>query len=299
MTILIIGSEGFIGSHCRDYFLNKKYKVISCDLPNLEISDYYSLNNINGNYDVLFKSYKFDFCINAAGSANVSYSYNNPENDFELNVSLLVKLLAAINRNNPDCKLINFSSAAVYGNPNSLPVKESDLLMPVSPYGYHKMLSEKILLEYNKIFGLKTCSLRVFSAYGPRLCKQLFWDLYQQSKLSSNIELFGSGLETRDFIYISDLIKALELTMINSSFNGEVINVASGIETSIKTAAEIFVSNLYNPTVVQFTGIKKLGDPDNWRADLCILHSWNFRPEVSLEKGLQNYVNWLIDAFLE
>ena len=159
MTILIIGSEGFIGSHCKDFFQLQGHDVICCDVAQKQEVNYISKSSFGNDFSILFEGRNIDICINAAGSANVAYSYQYPERDFELNVSLVISLLGAIKNHAPDCKFINLSSAAVYGNPKVLPIAEIDELRPLSPYGYHKMLSEKLLTEYSHFFGLITCSL--------------------------------------------------------------------------------------------------------------------------------------------
>jgi dTDP-glucose 4,6-dehydratase/UDP-glucose 4-epimerase len=182
MNILVIGSKGFIGSHCVTNFLSKGFNVIGCDVTDVKEKNYISLPSVNHDFNEIFTNHQFDYCINAAGSAHVEYSFKFPERDFELNVSLVINLLGAIKNHCPACKFINFSSAAVYGNPSSTPIMEALEPKPVSPYGYHKLLSENLLYEYHRFFNIKTCSLRVFSVYGEGLKKQLFWDIYNKSK---------------------------------------------------------------------------------------------------------------------
>lgn len=294
MTILIIGSKGFVGSHCGSYFSSLNHTVVGCDVINSQENNYNKVDSIQFDFSGLFKKYKFDICINAAGSANVAYSYEFPEKDFELNVSLVINLLGAIKTHSPDCKFINFSSAAVYGNPRELPIKEDVDLTPLSPYGYHKMLSEKLLLEYHRFFKLHTCSLRVFSAYGPGLKKQLFWDIFRKSKMHNTVNLFGTGNESRDFIYILDLVKAVDCIINRASFNGETINVATGTETTIHKAANIFANTLTPQTKIVFSGEVKEGDPINWKADITQLLSFGFIPKYRIEQGLLEYYNWLM-----
>ncbi len=294
MRLVIIGSKGFIGSHCKEYFESLGHEVICCDVPDSGEENYLSIAELDNDYTRLFKDNDVDFCINAAGSANVAYSYQFPEKDFELNVSLVINLLGAIKNFSPACKFINFSSAAVYGNPVKLPIKETAELKPLSPYGYHKMLSEKLLTEYHHFFNLKTCSLRVFSAYGPGLKKQLFWDVFQKSLRSNVIQLYGTGLESRDFISISDLVDAVDLIMKNGLFCGEAINIASGKEIYIKDAVETFVS-VYNKSLkIEFSNEKKEGDPINWCADMTYLKELGFMPNTDLSPELKNYSDWLL-----
>jgi UDP-glucose 4-epimerase len=296
IKILIIGSQGFIGSHCLNYFSSKGFTVYGCDIYEKSNQDnYISLKQLGNDFNKIFSNNKFDYCINAAGSANVNYSFKFPEKDFELNVSLVINLLGAIKNHAPTCKFINFSSAAVYGNPSKLPISENAETSPLSPYGYHKLLSENLLLEYYKFFGLKTCSLRVFSAYGEGLKKQLFWDLYEKISTSdsNSITLYGTGMESRDFIYISDLVNAVELLIKNAKFEGEVYNVANGEEVSIKNAVDVFVKEYKWGGNIVFSGDAKTGDPNNWKADIKKIQSLGYVPKIPFVLGIKNYCQWL------
>jgi UDP-glucose 4-epimerase len=293
MKILIIGSKGFIGSHCVDFFHSKGFVVHQVDIYDSNELNYYKIDIQNSDFSSPFKENKFDVCINASGSAHVGFSFEKPSKDFELNVINVQKILVAIRDYNPECKFINFSSAAVYGNPESLPILESSLCKPLSPYGFHKLQSELLLTEYHNFFGLKTCSLRVFSAYGPRLKKQLFWDLYQKALYGDTISLFGTGNETRDFIYIDDLIQIIDLVIEKSPFKGTIYNVASHVEVSIAEAAETFI-NAYSPNKkIIFSGEVKQGDPNNWLANIEILKQLGFKPKFTLKEGLNIYTSWL------
>lgn len=293
MKILIIGSKGFIGSHCVDYFKSKDFEVWQADVNESSDDNFFKIERQNSDFAAVFKENQYDVCINASGSAHVGFSFENPSKDFELNVVNVQKILVAIRDYNSDCKFINFSSAAVYGNPQFLPITENSICKPLSPYGFHKWQSELLLTEYHKFFGLNTCSLRVFSAYGPRLKKQLFWDLYQKSLESEEVSLFGNGNETRDFIYIDDLIQILDLVIQNSTFQGTIYNVANQMETTIAEAAQVFVTEFCPEKKVSFNGETKIGDPNNWIADMEMLKSYGFKPQFNLHLGLKKYVEWL------
>jgi UDP-glucose 4-epimerase len=293
MKILIIGSKGFIGSHCVDFFQSKGYEVWQADVNESADKNFYKIERQNSDFSLVFKEHQFDVCINASGSAHVGFSFENPSKDFELNVANVQKILVAIRNYNSNCKFINFSSAAVYGNPKTLPITENSICKPLSPYGFHKLQSELLLIEYHKFFGLNTCSLRIFSAYGPRLKKQLFWDLYQKSLKSDVISLFGTGNETRDFIYINDLVQIIDLVIQNSTFQGSIYNVASNTETTITEAAQVFIHAFSPEKEVVFNGEVKVGDPNNWLADMEILKKYGFEPRFNLNLGLKKYAEWL------
>jgi UDP-glucose 4-epimerase len=293
MKILIIGSRGFIGSHCVDYFKSKDLEVWQADVNESLVDNFYKISRQNSDYSILFRENRFDVCINASGSAHVGFSFENPSKDFELNVVNVQKILVAIRDYNPECKFINFSSAAVYGNPQFLPITENSICKPLSPYGFHKWQSELLLTEYHKFFGLNTVSLRVFSAYGPRLKKQLFWDLYQKALQNDVVSLFGTGNETRDFIYIDDLLQIIDLVIQHSTFQGSIYNVASNLETTIAEAAQVFLNEFSPEKEVVFNGEIKIGDPNNWLADMEILKKYGFKPQFNLHLGLKKYAEWL------
>ncbi len=299
MKILIIGADGFIGGHCANYFSKKFNNVFLAGTKKDGIlnKNYYLLTHENTDFNLLFQHNEYDICINASGYANVSLSFENPAKDFELNVVNVHKILLAIRRYNPKCRLINFSSAAVYGNPIKLPITENSKLLPLSPYGFHKLQSESLLTEYHKFFGIHTCSLRVFSAYGVGLKKQIFWDLYQKinQKIKNNIdiEIFGTGEESRDFIFIDDLIFAIDLIIQKANFEGECINVSSGIETKIKDVVSIFYENWDKNIAFNFSGKIKIGDPNNWKADIKQLEQMGFISQVSIYEGINKYIKWL------
>lgn len=293
MKILVVGSRGFIGSHCHQYFLSRGHEVTGCDVTGNEEASYIKINPNGNSFDRIFEKKHFDLCINAAGSAHVDYSFTYPEKDFELNVSLVINILAAIKKFSPGCKLINFSSAAVYGNPEYLPIPELAATHPLSPYGYHKKVSEDLLHEYSKLFNLSTCSLRVFSAYGEGLRKQLFWDMYQKAISGLPVKLFGTGSESRDFIYIADLVEVVALVLKGAPFKGEVYNVANGEEVTIRDAAESFYSELDPSVNFTFSGEEKVGDPKNWLADITKIQRLGYARKFTFAEGINRYCKWL------
>ncbi|NNE14183.1 MAG: NAD-dependent epimerase/dehydratase family protein [Saprospiraceae bacterium] len=293
MKILIIGSKGFIGAHCVSYF-SKAHAVWQCDVVSDYVSDnYFIVDATNADYANVFQSQNYDLCINCSGAASVPDSIKNPHRDFTLNVVNVHKQLDAIRQYNPNCKYINFSSAAVYGNPTELPIKEAAETHPISPYGHHKKLAEAVCETFYKAYNISTCSLRIFSAYGPGLQKQLFWDLNKKAAGHTSVSLFGTGDETRDFIYISDLLEAINTVVNTSSFRSDVINVASGKESAIKDVVATFYGLLSKEVSYNFRGEEREGDPSHWQADISKLQQFGFQPKVSIEDGLKHYVAWL------
>ncbi|AXY77097.1 NAD-dependent epimerase/dehydratase family protein [Paraflavitalea soli] len=296
MKVLILGSEGFIGNHLVKHFLQNKWDVTGCDL--IEASpagyQYQKISLLSADLEQLFAGLKYDACINAAGSGNVPYSLTHPLSDFEANVSSVIHVLEVIRKFNPECRYIHISSAAVYGNPQQLPIEETAALMPLSPYGWHKQMSEQLCLEYYQQFGVRTAVTRPFSVYGPGLRKQLFWDVYQKIlKAGNTLELWGTGKESRDFIFVEDLVQALWLILEKGNMQGESYNVATGVETTIEEAVGLFIRALQQKTSLAFNQKGRPGDPLYWRADMSRLTSLGFKPAYSLEKGLQLTADWI------
>lgn len=296
MKLLIIGSEGFIGSHCVRYFKNKGWDIYGCDLLDYpqERYHYLKLSRLQPFFEEIFKATEYDYCINAAGNGSVPVSVAHPMTDFEANCFDVIRLLELIRARSPKCKYLHISSAAVYGNPTSLPVKEDSVLSPLSPYGWHKLIAEKICQEYTTLYNLNTAIIRPFSVYGPGLRKQLFWDLHQKSKSAEErVELLGSGIESRDFIFIDDLIKLIDVIMCNSPMEANIYNAASGKETTISAAAALFMQ-YYNPALkISFSHQNRTGDPINWVADTSLIKALGFNSRVSFEDGIKELTTWL------
>jgi UDP-glucose 4-epimerase len=294
MKVLVIGSKGFIGAHVAEYFsLIPDTEVFECDvMVDYEKVNYFLIDATNSDYQNVFQNNPFDVCINCSGAASVPDSIKNPFRDFTLNTYNVVKMLDAIRTNQPGCKFINLSSAAVYGNPSELPVHEKLPLNPISPYGIHKMQAEQVCQTYSSFYNIPTCSLRIFSAYGNGLKKQLFWDLYRKAKNSDAIEMFGTGNETRDFIHVDDVVRAIQCCISNAPFTGETINVANGKEIEISSVVAIFLSHFQSEKEVNFNAVEKKGDPLNWKADISQLKTLGYFPTVSINQGLERYFLW-------
>ena len=295
MKLLITGCKGFIGSSVVRYFSEKGDDIIGFDLldPGFEESYTYYKRDISAiTLAEIFIRHQPDACINAGGNGSVPLSISNPKHDFDSNVLIHSEILEIIRQYKPDCKYIHMSSAAVYGDPVHLPISETSPVNPISPYGWHKYQAELICREYATLYKIPVASLRVFSVYGPGLRKQIFWDTYQKSKKDEPIQLFGTGAESRDFINITDLVAAMDIILTGAVMQGQVINVSSGIETTIAEAIGIF-TGLLNQHKVVFTHVDNPGNPLNWRADISLLQSLGFTAKTDLQQGLNKTVQWL------
>lgn len=293
MKILIIGSHGFIGSHCVNHF-SKTEEVWKCDVI-LDYNDknYLYIEPTECDFNNIFIKQKFDVCINCSGAANVPFSLEKPLNDFQLNAVNVFKILDAIRRFNPVCRFINLSSAAVYGNPASLPIKEEDATQPVSPYGVHKAIAEMICREFYQFWNIRTACIRIFSAYGPGLKKQLLWDISQKAKNNYTIELFGTGEETRDFIYIDDLVQLIERVIRNDLFTGEIINAANGKQIKVSTIANLVKKALSSDKHIEYKGTIRKGDPLYWEANVEKAQKLGYEQQIDIATGINQYIKWL------
>lgn len=295
MKVIIIGSNGFIGQHLYNYYVEKGYAVWGADVVSDFVNHerYFFINASDPDYNFVFQQEKYDICVNCSGAANVPESLINPFQDFFLNTVIVFKILEAIRQYQPLCRFVNLSSAAVYGNPRLIPVKEDAVTNPLSPYGIHKLQAEHICREFHSFYKIKTCTVRIFSVYGPGLKKQLFWDLYRKTKSTIPFTLFGTGNESRDFIYILDLVKAIDLVTEHASFNADVINIANGKEIKIKEAVLVFLKFFDHDIKYLFSGETREGDPLNWLADISILNTFGYQPSYTIESGLKQYYEWV------
>ena len=293
---LIIGSKGFIGTHLVRKLNEQGMNVWGADVVvDYEADDsYFLIDASNADFRPLFESQSFDVCINCSGAANVPESLRVPLRDFNLNAVNVFKLLESIRVLQPSCRFVNLSSAAVYGNPRQLPISEDSPTDPISPYGVHKKASEAFCEEFYRFFKLKTCSLRIFSAYGDGLKKQLFWDLYRKARSQEKVTLFGTGEESRDFIFVEDLVNAILVVAQNSSYEADVVNVANGEQVFLKDCVSIFFEKFDASIEYAFSGEGRSGDPDNWVADISRLKDLGYEQSFSLEQGLDRYCKWIM-----
>lgn len=295
MHILIIGSQGFIGSHVTAYLRDiSGYEVYGCDVVNIAAENYVQLDVASANFIQLLQQIPFDVCINCSGASSVPASITNPKNDFTLNTSNVFHMLDAIREHRPQCKFINLSSAAVYGNPQEVPTSEAAACSPISPYGHHKLMAEKLCHMFHQQFGLATCSVRIFSAYGPGLRKQLFWDLFKKAKANPNkIELFGTGQESRDFIHVEDIAQALTLIINKAAFTGSVYNVANGESITIQQASSQLLAALNYTGAIVFGGEVRAGDPINWCSNINKIKGIGYTTTKPFNEGINELAAWL------
>ena len=297
MKILITGSRGFIGSSVGNYAASLGHRVLGTGRAKTCGSqwsaDYVQTEASPERFTQIVTSFEPDVVLHAAGSASVGQSVANPISDLHDSSLTSAYLLEGVRLSGIKPLIILPSSAAVLGNPEELPVKESAAVKPISPYGFHKAVTELLAREYAECFDLEIVVLRLFSVFGSAQRRLLVLELYQQLIGPNNIVwLAGSGSESRDFLYIDDVCLAiLGLIENRSTDRFLLVNVASGVETNV-TALATELRNLVSPQKeIACRGDHRRSDPVRWWADVSqlteLLGSWKPR---SLSEGLSQCI---------
>ena len=301
-TVLITGASGFLGTWVAEVFTRKGYKLIGIDLrapDKPQLWDRFATSSLESvDLDHLLMDCQLFAVCHLAGGASVASSVNDPFGDFSSLLPGTVRLAIYLMRAQPKARLVLFSSAAVYGNPQQLPIKETTPILPISPYGIHKAGAEFLLENYSRAFGLNVTIFRIFSVYGSGLRKQLIYDVSQRALKASaegksEIMLFGTRNESRDFIYVEDLCEATHILLESESkTNFSVYNMASGIESTVADVANNLIRHLNIDIKIKFNGEVPKGDPINWRADITKLFELGFTPKYTIDKGLEKIADW-------
>lgn len=300
--ILITGITGFLGSAMARHFIGEENSVCGVGSPrhqgplSAEVAESSCEAIGSEGFRRFLESADADLIVHCAGSSSVGQSFENPDADFSGNVELTSQLLEAVRVSSRKSRVVFLSSAAVYGNPSKLPVDERAAIRPISPYGYHKRQAELLVEEYAKIHGLRTASVRIFSAYGPRLSKQVIWDLSQKIKGGGMVELHGDGTESRDFIHSSDVSRGVEIVGSKAPLEGEIYNLATGKEWPIRDVLGILLDEFGEDREIRFTGDIGEGVPRHWRADISKIRALGFEPQISLPEGLSDYARWFLET---
>ena len=297
-SVLITGVAGFIGRYVARYFSEQKWSVTGIDsfppenAPLANLEKYYRLHLPNLELESILQEKSPDVCIHCAGRASVGQSMTDPRADFHSGTVLTFEILNSLRLHSPNCRFIFLSSAAVYGNPASLPIKEHHSLAPISPYGFHKRQCEQLCLEFTKIYNLQTAIVRIFSAYGPGLRRQVLWDICRKAIAQDSLQLQGTGEESRDFIHALDIAKALLIVAQSAPMEANIYNLASGKEVAIADLADLILDALEYQNSPIFDNTVPTGTPINWQADISKLNALGFSPSVPLEKGVKTFANW-------
>ncbi len=292
MKSLVTGGAGFIGSHLVDKLLSLNHQVTVIDnlstgrKSNLD----YAINKIDFiNADLaidtinLLNSDQFDYCFHLAALADIVPSIQNPIKYFNSNVLGTMNILKIIEKSNLK-KFIYIASSSCYGIPKNYPTKEDEKISPQYPYALTKRIGEEIVMHWSQVYKLPAISLRLFNVYGPRsrttgTYGAVFGVFLAQKLAKKPYTVVGSGEQTRDFTYVSDIVEAI-ISSMNSDINYEIFNIGSENTYSINQLVKL----LDGP--VEFIP-KRPGEPDCTWADISKAKKLlNWEPKISLENGV-------------
>ncbi len=299
MKSLVTGGAGFIGSNLVDYLVSKGHKVIVldnfCTGKKRNLSHHKKKNvkivkidiSTNKKLNKYFKNVNYVFHL--AGLANVEESLKKPNKFFKSNVTGTYNIILASKKAKIK-KFIFTASASCYGVPNKLPTSETDKINILHPYASTKWQAEKLIFSWVKKYNFPANSLRLFNVYGPRLnltgaYKAVFGIFLSQKLKKKSLTITGNGDQTRDFVHIKDLVRALYMAS-KSKKVGQIYNVGSGKETKINKIAKLFGGKkIYVP--------KRRKDIYRSRADIKKIKSHlNWSPKVMIEKGTRDFLNF-------
>jgi len=283
VRILITGSRGFVGGSIGRFAARAGHAVLGVGrATQAEVSwpgDYVAADIVSSDLSQLIAEYAPDVILHAAGTASVGASLTAPLDDLRAALLTWANTLESVRRSGLRPLLLYASSAAVYGNLTTLPVREDAPLQPISPYGFHKIACELLAREYAECFNLPVVVCRLFSIFGAAQRRLLVWELYRQFAAAAPVVwLQGTGRETRDYLHIDDVAGALldvAGARINESEQGRclVINIASGTETSVLELARSIGELVAPEKEIRCRGLERAGDPRAWRADISQLRA--------------------------
>ena len=291
--ILVTGGAGFIGSHVVDIFIENNYKVIVADnlstgrkkninskaaFYNIDIKDYKALENI-------FQNNSIKYVIHLAAQVSVPNSMRNPINDANENIIASLNVFELSKKYNIK-KIIVASSAAVYGVPKYLPIDENHTVNPISYYGLSKITMEK----YIELYNIDYIICRFSNVYGPRQTPHgeagvvsIFIDNFINNK---EINIFGNGKQTRDFIYVKDIAK-IYLELINKNVSRQILNISTNSAITINNLFESIIKISNKNIKVNYADVRE-GDIEHSILDNKKLISLIDIDFIDIKKGLED-----------
>jgi GDP-4-dehydro-6-deoxy-D-mannose reductase len=310
--VLITGITGFVGSHLSEFLLDKNVEIYGIErwrsktenidhikdklkLIKADIRDAHSIENV-------IKNVEPNYIFHLAAQSFVPMSWNAPVETLETNIIGTVNLLEGVRKSEIDPKIHIAGSSEEYGMvyPNELPIKETNPLRPLSPYGVSKVAQDRLGYQYHKSYGLKIVITRAFNHTGPRRGEAFVTSNFskQIAEIEKGIkkpEISVGNLEAkRDFTDVRDIVKGYWLA-INKCEYGEVYNLCSGKARSIKDVLDLLIS------LSKVKKIKIVQDPSRMRpSDVPILQGdftkfherTGWKPEIPFEKTMKDLLDY-------
>jgi UDP-glucose 4-epimerase len=300
--VLVTGGAGFIGSNLVQKLISDDNDVVVID--NLSsgfisnIAHFKDINFINGdirNIDDVKKAIKgVEVVFHLAASVGNKRSIDFPILDSETNVLGTINILNECVRNGVR-KIVTSSSAGIFGELKTIPIKEDHPIEPDSPYGCSKLCEEKLCLSYSKLYDIEAVCLRYFNVYGPNQRFDAYGNvipIFVYKMLHNEpIIVYGDGSQTRDFVHVNDIVQA-NINSANSYDVNEAFNIASGQRVSINYLISLIGENYKQDIKIEYID-KRPGDVMHSLADISFAkNKIHFDPKVNLQIGIQEYVEW-------
>ncbi|MGB9794891.1 NAD-dependent epimerase/dehydratase family protein [Caldisericum exile] len=303
MKILVIVGEGFIGSNVVDAFVENGFEVAVLD--NLSTGKKENLNTKAKFYNVdlrdknalekVFKEFKPEIVNHHAAQIDVRKSVEDPVFDAEINIVGSTNLFQLAVKY--EVKRVVFASTggALYGEPKVLPANEDTPIEPLSPYGVAKYCVENYLNYFKRLYGIERVILRYANVYGPRqdpLGEAGVISIFTGRILEGKpVFIFGDGTQTRDFIYVEDVVNANLLAIAGSE---GVYNIGTGVETSVNDIVKVFDEVLERKIQVEYLPPRK-GEVYRIALDYTkAKQSLGFEPTYTLKEGIKKTIEWYI-----
>ena len=296
--IFVTGGAGFIGSYLCAKLSSPSRKLIVYDnLSSGKVENVKHLPNVHFvkgdilDLKKLRSQEKTDLIFHLAAQVVVPYSMENPIIDFETNARGTLNVLEKARKD--DARLVFASTAAVYGNPTKLPTSEDYGFNPFSCYGLSKVVGEEYCDMYSKQYGLDITIMRFANVYGSR-CHGVIHDFFDKIKRNpEKLEIIGTGLQSRDFVHVSDIVEALILSTKGRAAVGKTYNLGYGETTQIIDLAKLIIKllNLSEKTVISTTNTSWHGDVKTILFNINkAKKELNWTPKVTLEDTLKEMI---------
>lgn len=295
MRIAVTGGAGFIGSNIADELISLGHQILIVD--NLFTGKKENINKLAAFSQVdinsaeladVFADFQPEVVIHHAAQVSVSKSLVDPFLDQELNIRGTLNVLQSC-ASSKVRKIIYASSAAVYGAPQYLPVDEQHSTVPTSFYGISKYVPESYIKIYSELYGLDYTILRYANVYGPRQDHlgeggviSIFINNVLENKMLS---VFGDGLQTRDFVFVKDVVSA-NVAALHAG-NGEIMNIGNNNKISLNELINVISEVTYEPIQCKYSEPKPGDIKDSCLDNNKAVKVLGWIPEYSLEKGLK------------
>lgn len=314
MRCVVTGVAGFVGSHIAERLLADGHEVCGID----SFVDYYPrwLKEQNLERPRAWSGFSFveddlldanlfqllqgvDWIFHQAAQAGVRASWGREFARYtECNVLATQRLLEAALHVKSLRRFVYASSSSIYGEAATLPLAETVMPQPVSPYGVTKLAAEHLCTLYHRNFGVPTVSLRYFTVYGPRQRPDMAFHRFCKSIIEHEpVRIFGDGQQTRDFTYISDVVEAnMKAARIDTAV-GEVMNIAGGSRVTLHSVLQL-LEEISGARIEILCDNRQPGDVLDTFADTTRARQRiDYRPQVSLREGLHSQFEQVVSLY--